>query len=100
LLKIGVSFGTWGLIILASPNPEKFVIGAYNFYSDPNHRNPVLPTAKEFLLMARGFVKMEILRLNPSDEAFPIIANDSGQEIRFKHLIGDPQDYAVIPPKT
>lgn len=57
-----------GYLILETPNPENLVVGAYSFYLDPTHKNPIPPLTLEFLLQARGFTKTRILRLNPRQE--------------------------------
>lgn len=51
-----------GLVIFETPNPENLVVGACNFYLDPSHRNPLPPLMMEYLVEARGFVRVEIQR--------------------------------------
>ena len=53
-----------GMVIFETPNPENLVVGACNFYMDPTHRNPMPPTMTQFLVEARGFVRVEIRRMN------------------------------------
>lgn len=53
-----------GLVIFETPNPENLVVGACNFYMDPTHRNPMPPMMTQFLVEARGFVRVEIRRMN------------------------------------
>ncbi|SEI46602.1 protein of unknown function [Allopseudospirillum japonicum] len=57
-----------GYLILETPNPENLVVGAYSFYLDPTHKNPIPPLTLEFLLQARGFTQTQIIRLNPRQE--------------------------------
>lgn len=51
-----------GLAIFETPNPENLMVGACNFYMDPTHRNPLPPVMMEYLVEARGFVRVEIRR--------------------------------------
>jgi SAM-dependent methyltransferase len=51
-----------GVAIFETPNPENLVVGACNFYMDPTHRNPLPPPMIEYLVEARGFVRVEIRR--------------------------------------
>jgi 2-polyprenyl-3-methyl-5-hydroxy-6-metoxy-1,4-benzoquinol methylase len=83
-----------GLLILETPNPENVLVGACNFYLDPTHRNPLPPAFTKFLLESRGFTNVEILSLNPSDEA--PVAGDSDLARRFNQYFYGPMDYAVI----
>jgi len=53
-----------GVAIFETPNPENLVVGACNFYMDPTHRNPMPPMMTRFLVEARGFVRVEIRRMN------------------------------------
>jgi SAM-dependent methyltransferase len=57
-----------GCILFETPNPENLVVGAYTFYFDPTHRNPLPPLMTEFLVQQRGFAQVEILRLHPRQE--------------------------------
>ena len=58
-----------GIAIFETPNPENLVVGAYTFYFDPTHRNPLPPPTLQYLVEIRGFAKVEILRLHPREEA-------------------------------
>jgi len=89
-----------GVIILESPNPENIMVGACYFYLDPTHRNPLPPDTTAFLLEARGFVRVEIIRLNSITESSQITENDISTSARFNELFCGPLDYAVIGWKT
>ncbi|MBK8755249.1 MAG: methyltransferase domain-containing protein [Candidatus Competibacteraceae bacterium] len=58
-----------GVAIFETPNSENLVVGAYTFYFDPTHRNPLPPPILQYLAEARGFAKVDILRRHPRDEA-------------------------------
>jgi len=58
-----------GVAIFETPNPENLVVGAYTFYFDPTHRNPLPPPTLQYLVEIRGFAKVDILRLHPREEA-------------------------------
>jgi SAM-dependent methyltransferase len=83
-----------GVVIFETPNPENVLVGSCNFYFDPTHRNPLPSQVMKFLVESKGFVGVEILKLNPSDEA--PIAGDSEIVNRFNEYFYGPMDYAVI----
>jgi len=88
-----------GLIIFETPNPENLMVGACNFYSDPTHLHPIVPTVAEFMARQRGFARAEILRLHPYPTELQI-AEDSDAARRVNQALYGPQDYAVIAWKT
>ena len=53
-----------GILIIETPNPENIIIGSCNFYLDPTHIKPLPPKLLEFLVSARGFIEVDILRHN------------------------------------
>jgi len=83
-----------GLIICETPNPQNVLVGTCNFYFDPTHRNPLPSPITQFLLESRGFTDVQVLNLNPSDEA--PVAGDSELVRRFNQYFYGPMDYAVV----
>lgn len=83
-----------GAVIFETPNPENVLVGSCNFYFDPTHRNPVPSQVLNFFLESRGFVGVEILKLNPSDDT--PVADESDLARRFNHYFYGPMDYAAI----
>jgi 2-polyprenyl-3-methyl-5-hydroxy-6-metoxy-1,4-benzoquinol methylase len=83
-----------GLVIFETPNPQNVLVGTCNFYFDPTHRNPLPSPIMKFLLESRGFTGVEVLNLNPSDEA--PVAGDSDLVRRFNQYFYGPMDYAVV----
>lgn len=84
-----------GLLILETPNPENLLVGSHTFYHDFSHRNPVTPTALEFLVGYQGFTGIELRRLHPYREE-ALIREDSVAARRLNvHLYGA-QDFAVV----
>jgi 2-polyprenyl-3-methyl-5-hydroxy-6-metoxy-1,4-benzoquinol methylase len=83
-----------GAVIFETPNPQNVLVGSCNFYFDPTHRNPLPSQVTKFLLESRGFVRVEILNLNPSDDT-PV---DETSELarRFNKYFYGPMDYAVV----
>jgi 2-polyprenyl-3-methyl-5-hydroxy-6-metoxy-1,4-benzoquinol methylase len=83
-----------GVVIFETPNPQNVLVGSCNFYFDPTHRNPLPSQVTKFLLESRGFVHVEVLNLNPSDDT-PV---DENSEVarRFNKYFYGPMDYAVI----
>ncbi|MEA5097700.1 MAG: class I SAM-dependent methyltransferase [Burkholderiaceae bacterium] len=84
-----------GLIIFETPNPENLMVGACNFYYDPTHQHPIVPTVAEFIARQRGFARAEILRLHPYPDHFQLSA-DSEVNRRVNQALYGPQDYAVL----
>lgn len=83
-----------GLVIFETPNPQNVLVGSCNFYFDPTHRNPLPSQVTKFLLESRGFVRVEVLDLNPSDDT-PIAENTEVARRFNQHFYG-PMDYAVV----
>jgi O-antigen chain-terminating methyltransferase len=83
-----------GLVIFETPNPENVLVGSCNFYFDPTHRNPLPAPIMKFLLESRGFNRVRIMRLNPSD-AEPV-KGDTDLVKRFNQYFYGPMDYAVV----
>ena len=77
-----------GIVIFETPNPENLIVGACNFYLDPTHLNPIPPSTLEFLIEARGFLNIKILRSRPMPFSFD---NEMVQNLLFGTT-----DYAVI----
>ena len=88
-----------GLIIFETPNPENLVVGACNFYYDPTHLSPIVPTVAEFTARQRGFAKAEILRLHPYPDSHRLV-EDSEIAKRLNNALYGPQDFAVLAWKT
>jgi O-antigen chain-terminating methyltransferase len=81
-----------GVVIFETPNPENILVGAYTFYSDPTHKNPLPPNLVKFLVEARGFVRPQIMRLHPNEELAETLSNMP----EISPYFSGPQDYAVV----
>jgi len=57
-----------GMVIFETPNPENFLVSSLYFYLDPTHIKPIVPDTFEFLLRDRGFINIEIKRMQPRHE--------------------------------
>jgi O-antigen chain-terminating methyltransferase len=53
-----------GLAIFETPNPENLLVGSCTFWADPTHLKPLYPGMVGFMAEQRGFVNVEIWRLN------------------------------------
>jgi SAM-dependent methyltransferase len=84
-----------GVLLLETPNPENPLVGSHTFYHDPTHRNPLTPTAMQFLLQYHGFEQVNVLRLNPYPESARLPGEDLLTE-RMNGLLCGPQDFAVV----
>lgn len=81
-----------GKIIFETPNPENLTVGAYTFYLDPTHLNPLPPVTVEFIARQRGFSCVDIYRYNPRSEVGEITP-------LIEHWFCSPVDFAVIAEK-
>ncbi|MDQ3294772.1 MAG: class I SAM-dependent methyltransferase [Actinomycetota bacterium] len=92
-----------GVLLLETPNPATWQVGANYFYLDPTHVKPLHPLFLEFLLRARGFTPVELRYLHPADAtrlAGPAVDDDepvlTQLVARFNEVYSGPQDYAVV----
>jgi SAM-dependent methyltransferase len=83
-----------GAVIFETPNPQNVLVGSCNFYFDPTHRNPLPGPIMRFLVESRGFARVEIMDLNPSDAER--VAGESDLVKRFNQYFYGPMDYAVV----
>lgn len=83
-----------GAVIFETPNPRNVLVGSCNFYFDPTHRNPLPSEVTTFLVESRGFIDVEVMNLNPSDDT-PVEEN-SELAVRFNRYFYGPMDYAVV----
>jgi O-antigen chain-terminating methyltransferase len=84
-----------GVAIFETPNPQNLLVGACNFYVDPTHRNPIHPQTLQYLVEARGMVRVETLMLHPypPEKRLP---EDSPLARTFNDYFYGPQDFAVV----
>lgn len=84
-----------GLIIFETPNPENLQVGAFTFYNDPTHRNPIPPAVAAFMAQQSGFARTHIERLHPYPET-ALHAEDSESARALVKLCMGAQDYALL----
>ncbi|MCB1826917.1 MAG: class I SAM-dependent methyltransferase, partial [Coxiellaceae bacterium] len=92
-----------GMVIFETPNPENLLVGSCNFYMDPTHRNPLPPVMTQFLVEARGFVRVEIRRMNQQNDPLQLLAAGTPGAVELNPLIQMAKehyfaapDYAVV----
>lgn len=85
-----------GVAIFETPNPENLIVGACNFYYDPTHERPLPPEPLRFIAEARGFERVEILRLHPFPERFLLTEGAPAVRDRINDVLYGAQDYAVV----
>lgn len=90
---------TGGLLMVQTPNPESIKVGASTFYNDPTHIRPIPPLLGQFLIESRGFIDVEILRLNPYPDA-SLVQERSEVADRLNELMFGSQDYAILARKA
>lgn len=88
-----------GLLVIETPNPENMRVGATTFYNDPTHLRPLPPQLTEFLVKSRGFVDVEIARLNPYPRE-EMVKEASEAAARLNEYMLGSQDYAVFARKA
>ncbi|MCL4477966.1 MAG: class I SAM-dependent methyltransferase, partial [Deltaproteobacteria bacterium] len=84
---------TKGMVIFETPNPENLMVGAYSFYTDPTHRNPLPPDTLKFVAEARGFTNVKILRLHRRNEQTSAVSDPLHELMERMNM---EQDYALI----
>lgn len=94
-----------GILVLETPNPENLTVGAYWFYMDPTHRNPIPPPALRWLVEVRGFAQARIERLSFGRESSaPAKVDDTvpgASTINaLVELVSAPMDYAIVGVKS
>ncbi|WP_198585977.1 methyltransferase domain-containing protein [Pararhizobium haloflavum] len=83
-----------GAILFETPNPECLTVGAYTFYFDPTHRNPLPPALTQFLAEARGFERARIIRYDDDLDLEREPRGFDPKEINDWFQV--PLDYAVL----
>ena len=81
-----------GLVIFETPNPENLMVGAFSFYFDPSHRNPLPPGTLKFLIEQRGFVNTSVMKLHKYSDLIDV---HDGDDFKNKWFYSD-MDYSVI----
>lgn len=84
-----------GLLILETPNPENFSMGAGKFYLDPTHERPLHPLLLAFLVEHAGFERQLIAGL----QEWPHL-HAAERVGLYDVLWGASADYAVIAQKN
>ncbi len=84
-----------GFILFETPNPENVLVGSHTFYHDFTHRNPVTPTALEFLAQYHGFAELQIIRSSPYPSSAKVPGDDALTQRVNGHFCG-PQDFALL----
>jgi O-antigen chain-terminating methyltransferase len=84
-----------GLAIFETPNPENVVVSTHTFHLDPTHRNLVPSLLLTRLLGARGFSRVDVVKLHAAAEAG---IEEPHLEVarRFNAFFYGPRDYAVL----
>ena len=85
-----------GVAIFETPNPENLIVGACNFYYDPTHLNPLPPEPMKFLMEARGFGRIEIMRLHPHPESAMLTEGAVQVQQVLNGLLRGAQDYSLV----
>jgi len=85
-----------GILILETPNPANFLVGAYTFHLDPTHLKPLPSPLLRFCVEARGFCGVHVRELHPYPDTVRLPDDGGGVASRFNDCLYGPQDYAVI----
>lgn len=90
-----------GLLVLETPNPENLMVASHHFYLDPTHRNPLPPDALRWIVQARNFNDVQILRLSEERELHAPALLDGDQPgaesiNSMLQLFHNAPDYAVV----
>jgi SAM-dependent methyltransferase len=85
-----------GVAIFETPNPENLSVGAFSFYYDPTHLNPLPPEPMRFVMEARGFCRIEIMRLHPKPESSWLKEGAAQVQQIVNDLMFGAQDYSLV----
>lgn len=85
-----------GVVILETPNPANFSVGAHTFHLDPTHLKPLPSPMLRFFVEGRGFCNVQVRELHPYPEAVLLPNDNGGVASRFNESFYGAQDYAVI----
>lgn len=80
-----------GLVIFETPNPENLIVGAFSFYFDPSHKNPLPPGTLQFLVEHCGFMSVSVRKLHKYSD---FVSVNDADEFKDKWFYSD-MDYAV-----
>jgi len=80
-----------GVALFETPNPENILVGAHFFYSDPSHRNPLVPDSLKFFMEQRGFKAVKIQRLHKYSDYHSVETSES----LIKDFMCSEMDFAV-----
>lgn len=87
-----------GVLILETPNPTNLRVSSASFYLDPTHVRPVHPQLLEYVVLARGFVHVELRFFDRGSDlglSLPEQTDRSLVEQLDRELFGA-EDYAVV----
>lgn len=86
-----------GIAIFETPNPENIFVGAQFFYTDPTHKNPLVPDTMNFLFEYIGYTKTEIKRLHSYAEVSAAMGKPRNLNDDFKNNhFYNAMDFAII----
>jgi SAM-dependent methyltransferase len=83
-----------GVMIFETPNPANLMVASRWFYLDPTHRNPLPGEMVSMIAEARGFNRVSIVELHPTEQHFG--GNDTVLREQLDRLFHGPQDYALL----
>lgn len=94
-----------GMLILETPNPENLSVGAFSFYMDPTHRNPIPPGLLFWLTRSRGFADVRVDRLTHERaiELPELLTDEVPGAASINKIIEQfrsPLDYAIVARRT
>ena len=89
-----------GVAIFETPNPENLIVGACGFWNDPTHHKPLPPATMRFILEARAFTRIEVIRLHPFPYESHLSEGSVQVRSRLNELLYGWQDYAIVAHKS
>jgi len=87
-----------GVLLVETPNPANIYVGAYEFYKDPTHLNPLPSDVIMFLLDYLDYKDLELKHLNYFPENMKV--NTKTKEAEFiNKIFFDSRDYLIVAKK-
>jgi len=83
------------IILLETPNPANILVGAFEFYKDPTHLNPLPDDVMKFTVEYFGFEEVRIEKLHLFPDTMRIVEHTETAQ-HFNHFFYQERDYLII----
>lgn len=87
-----------GVLILETPNPENFMVGACNFWMDPTHLRPLPPELIKFHVEACGYADVRVRRFRLQEDLHDSMTENepAPSALRPEEWLHAGYDYGIV----